>query len=338
MGLPPDAFAVAMATGVVSIDAADHDYRVISTALVILAAAAQLLLSIGLAVELLVRPRWAVRLARNPDVALRLFTFVAALAVLDARIRPPRPVHWMLAGLAVTAWVVIGGLAAVDLASRTATPLREQAHGAWLLASVATSGLGILAADLALRRRSPAWDWVAVGGAALALLIYLMVARLIVARVLAPRFQLSQLGPDSWILMGALAVVALLGGHIHAAAAGSGIAATPLLAVGRALLIGPLVLASAWIPVLLYAEMWRADHVVGALRYHHAWWSAVFPIGMYSAAAATCSQQLGVPAMRTVSLVLFWIAFTLWLLVGVGLAHRGVAQLRRRPHGSPHPT
>lgn len=78
------------------------------------------------------------------------------------------------------------------------------------------------------------------------------------------------------------------------------------------------VLASLWIPGLLYAQVWRAAHVPGSLRYQGVSWSAVFPLGMYSAATAT---QLHMRSLGTVSLVFFWIAFTVWALVATGLLH-----------------
>ena len=55
----------------------------------------------------------------------------------------------------------------------------------------------------------------------------------------------------------------------------------------------------------------------------------VFPLGMYSAATYAMAREIGVAALRTVSLVFFWVAFVVWLTVAVGAAlnlrsHHGV--------------
>jgi tellurite resistance protein TehA-like permease len=76
--------------------------------------------------------------------------------------------------------------------------------------------------------------------------------------------------------------------------------------------------------------MWRVDSRAGSLHFAGVWWSAVFPLGMYAAATAETASVLKHSALITISLVLFWIAFTVWLLVAVGLAHRAITAVRGR--------
>lgn len=85
----PDVFAAVMATGILSIAARDHGYRRISDALGVVAACALLFL-VGLLVVTAFVPfgrrgrlRWDLT---DPDVTLRLFTLVAACAVIDTRL------------------------------------------------------------------------------------------------------------------------------------------------------------------------------------------------------------------------------------------------------------
>jgi tellurite resistance protein TehA-like permease len=322
---PPDVFAIVMASGIVSTAAGDHGYWRISTGLIGVALVSYIMLGTGFVVRVSTSPVQVMRLARDPDVALRMFTFVSASTVLGAHRLAVGPARSALAVLAVAGWLVLGPLAAVDVRSRSAAQLRDHAHGAWLLPSVATSGLAIICGDLAGQSGLRIWLALACVGWVIAVVMYGAVAGLVVWRLARTRLRPASLGPDSWILMGALAICALAGGHIHAAL--RAIDGPPLLAsVAGGMILGPLVLASAWIPLLLVAEMWRVDHVVGALRYHRAWWSAVFPVGMYAATTAQAAHELGLPALHTVSLVFFWNALTLWVMVTAGLVHTTVTR------------
>jgi hypothetical protein len=92
---------------------------------------------------------------RDPDVTLRMFIFVAACTVLGVRWNDHAAVVWLLGGLALAAWLVLVPLALVAAGSWSGAGLRQQARGAWLLPSVATEGLAITAADLAIHARAP---------------------------------------------------------------------------------------------------------------------------------------------------------------------------------------
>jgi len=76
----PDAFAAVMATGIVSIAAADHGYRIVSQILLVIAAVALPVLVVLVAMTWR-REAWEIT---DLDVALGLFTYVAACAVLAA--------------------------------------------------------------------------------------------------------------------------------------------------------------------------------------------------------------------------------------------------------------
>lgn len=324
--LPPDVFAVVMATGIVSIAGKDHAYPRISVPLAVLAVVAFVLLSVGLAVRVIVRPRSALGQVGDPDVALALFTSVAACGVLGVRLNDHPAIVWLLGALALAAWLVLAPLAVRDVCSRQRAELRDHAHGAWLLPSVATAGLAVTAADLAVHSGATALLAAACAAWLLGLLLYVAVTWLIAWRALAAPFVPDEVTPDSWILMGALAIAALAGAHLLAAA-------EALHAAGYSVWVRPItrgvwVLAGLWIPVLLYAELWRFDHRAGSLHYTRVWWAAVFPLGMYSAATEAVGNELHMRSLTTISLVFFWAAFTVWLLVAAGLAHVGLARSR----------
>lgn len=322
----PDVFALVMATGIVAIAARSHGYGYIAQGLAAVALATFLVLGIGFLIRAATDVPRVVRLTRNPDVALRMFTFVAACAVLGEYLRP-RPIAASVAtGLAMAGWVVLVPLAVADVSRRRVEQLRDQAHGAWLLPSVATSGLGGAAAQRAVTGDAPVLLVLAAVALGLAVVIYLAVASLILWRAFAAPLVPDEIPPDSWILMGALAICSLSGTQTLAALRALA-EPPPIVRAGEILTVVTWIGATLWIPVLLYAQVWRSDHMVGTLHYEGVWWSAVFPIGMYSAATSAVGRELGVPQLATVSLVFFWIAFTIWLLVATGLVHRGLARV-----------
>ncbi|MBV8996542.1 MAG: tellurite resistance/C4-dicarboxylate transporter family protein [Pseudonocardiales bacterium] len=333
---PPDVFAVVMATGIVSVAAYDHGYWRLGIALSILAVVAFAGLGVSFLLWAATRRARLMVLARDTDVVLRLFTFVAASTVLAVRWGDHPAAGWLLGGLALAAWLVLVPRAAVDVASRPSADLRERARGAWLLPSVATAGLATTASTLATDIRLPALVVVAALAWVLAMVFYLLLTGLIAWRAWSAPFGPDEVTPDSWILMGALAITALAGDHILAAVHTLN-APSGLLTWTRPVTLAAWVLASLWVPVLLYAQVWRVNHVPGSLRYQGVWWSAVFPLGMYSAASAATAMQLHMRSLRTVSLVFFWIAFTVWTLVAIGLLHSAVGRRAEIGAGSAGP-
>jgi len=316
-GPSTDLFPVVMATGIVSIAADAHRYWRLGIALGILALVGFAGLAARFAIGAITHRTQTAVLARDPDVALRMFSFVAACTVLGACWDDHPAAVWLLGGLALGAWLILTPLAAFNVTSRKSTDLRDRARGGWLLPSVATAGLAITAANLAQQARAPELVVIAVVAWIMAIVGYLAVVWLIGWRALASPFGPDQVTPDSWILMGALAITTLAGDHIVAAAR----AVNPPAGIAHwtaPLTLAAWVLASSWIPALLYSQIWRINQQAGSLRYHHAWWAAVFPLGMYSAASAATAVELHLRSLQTVSLVFFWIAFTTWTLVTTG--------------------
>ena len=186
-------------------------------------------------------------------------------------------------------WLVLFPLSARNMKKRGWVALREKAHGGWELASVATSGLAIVAApplSVAL--------WV------LAVIVYCVMTSLILWALAAGRaFQ-----PDHWILMGGLAIATLAATQVH---------------VGAAVTAVTWALATAWIPVLFCAHLVQIVRRADARRVSAAWWATVFPLGMYASATQATALEMHWQALTTVSLVFFWIALACWLVVALSL-------------------
>lgn len=325
LGLPPDAFAVVMATGIVAIAARDH--RLTSASLVLgdLATAVFAALAVVWIATSLAHRGDTVADFRDPDVALRMFTAVAGACVLGVVwIDDPGAVA-VFAVVAVVVWLLLLPLAIRDVRSRPAAMLRDHAHGAWLLISVATSGLATTAADEALFGGGSVFLALGLALWVLAWVLYVAVTALIVWRGFAHGAGPHTVTPDAWILMGALAIAALAGAHLTGAAA---VVAPGAAAAVRGSAFAVWVVGSAWIPLLVVGQLWRFATVTGALRFANVWWAAVFPLGMYASATAAIGEAVGIAALAPVSVVATWIALAAWLLAAIGVARSGARAVR----------
>ena len=298
--MKPDTFAAVMATGIVSIAASDHGYRVVSVVLMVMAACALPVFIVAAAIAWR-RESWAIN---DLGVSLRLCTYVAACAVVGARLAEYRIVLWVLAAMALQGWLSLAPSVARRLWCERGTSLRDRAQGGWELASVSTSGLAILAADLKIVALA-ALFW------AIAIALYLLMTGLIVWRAAHDWSAPTLVQPDIWILMGGAAIVTLAGDHIHAAG----------LPSVRPVTVVTWFVATAWIPPLLYQSLQRfrrRRELPPGL-----WWAAVFPLGMYSTATFAMALETGWRWLCTPSLVFFWIAFVAWTLTAATeLRHR----------------
>jgi tellurite resistance protein TehA-like permease len=301
----PDTFAAVMATGILSIAALDHGYRVISTVLLVIAACA-LPAFIVAAAAAWRRESWDIN---DLNVSLGLCTFIAACAVLGARLAEHRTVLWVLAAMAVLGWLSLAPVVARGVWRERGTNLRDRAHGGWELASVSTSGLAILAADLRIVALAVALWAIAIG-------VYLVMTGLIVGRAIHDSSAPAVVQPDSWILMGGAAIVTLAGDHLHRAGLHS----------VRPVTVVTWLVATAWIPPLTYVSVQRFRR--RRKLPPGLWWAAVFPLAMYSAATFATFLETGWRWLGTLSLVIFWIAFVAWTLTTA-------SAVRPRRHGSP---
>ncbi len=317
----PDVFAAVMATGILSVAAAQHEYRQISEMMGILA-------SLGLAVLVvlvIVTRRFAVWDLKDPDVTLRLFTFVAACAVLDSRLADVPSLVWALGVAALVSWLVLIALSARNISSRPFPVLRDDAHGAWELASVGTSGLAIVATKVALNTSA---HWVLQAAVPIwvtALCIYGLMTWLVLWRTIAERQDRDGFEPDTWILMGGLAIATLAGDSIHS------LAPAWLAGPVRAVTVVTWVAATLWIAPLIYFCLHRISNRPEMLHFAGVWWAFVFPLGMYSPATYAVATEIGQRSLLTVSLVFFWDALAAWLIVtlaGLLLACRALISAR----------
>jgi tellurite resistance protein TehA-like permease len=284
-----------MATGIVSIAAADHGFNVISEVLIVVAA-------VTLPVSMVMAARaWREFDMRDPNVTLPLFTYIAACVVVGARLADHRIVLWVLAGMALQGWLSLMPLAVRSMWRHRWTGLRDRARGGWELAAVATSGLAIVSAELDVLFWAVLF-WV------FGICVYLVMTALVLWRERHDASSPELAQSDVWILMGGIAIATLAGDHLHHT-----LIPGPIAESVRAVTIGTWIVATVWIPVLVYVALRRS---VGL------GWPAVFPLGMYSSATYAMAVETGWRWFVRVSLTFFWIAFAAWLIVAGGVLAR----------------
>ena len=152
-----------------------------------------------------------------------------------------------------------------------------------------------------------------------ALSIYGLMTWLILWRTVAERQDRDGFEPDTWILMGGLAIATLAGDGIHS------LAPAWLAGPVRAVTVVTWVAATLWIPPLIYFGLHRISQRPDMLHFAGVWWAFVFPLGMYSAASYAMAAEIAAPSLATVSLVFFWDALAAWLIVVVA----GLLRVRR---------
>ncbi len=305
---PPAAGAAVMATGIVSVALHLTGHEVVSRIFLVLAAAAWLALAANfLYLMLTERTQWLTR-AGMPGA----LTAVAATTVLGTRfsLLGWTPLAGALLALAALLWPGLLFLVVRRWGRRM--------PGAVFLGCVATQGLAVLGATLSAAT-STAWlAHVSLVPFWLGIVLYL---------VALFRFDLRQVARsagDHWVAGGALAISALAGAKLLAAAgAGMYLWNADDQAVLHDVTVFLLALDLAWYVVLLAAEI-----VWPRLRYDVRRWSTVFPLGMTAAATLSVAAAVDASWLDVPGRVLLWIAVAGWLAVVVGAVVQARAALR----------
>ncbi|MEU3658469.1 tellurite resistance/C4-dicarboxylate transporter family protein [Streptomyces sp. NPDC032940] len=305
---PPAAGAAVMATGIVSIGLHLTHHELLSRIMLVLACAAWLALAANFASLLLTdRTKWVTQ-AGTPGA----LTAVAATCVVGTRFSLLGWTALAAALLALSALLWPGLLLVVVRHWERRMP------GAVFLGCVATEGLTVLGATLAA---STSTAWLAHAALVpfwLGLVLYV---------VALFRFDLRQLARgfgDHWVAGGALAISALAGSKLLAAAdTGMYLWNDDVEGVLHDATVALLVLDLAWYVVLFVCEaVWPRP------RYDVRRWSTVFPLGMTAAATLSVAAAVDVPWLDVPGQVLVWISVAGWLAVAVGAVASARAGLR----------
>lgn len=332
-GLFPGYFALVMATGIVSIAAAQFGVPAVAWSLVVVNVAAYLILW----VLTLARVLWSCsRLAADLSNHARgpgLFTLVAGTCVLGMQFLVVAGIPRIAAALwflSMPLWIAIVYGFFFTIITRAEKPnMDDGLHGGWLLACVATQAIAVLGASLAASFTDPAAAlFLALAMHLLGCTLYGAIIVLIIERLVFGQIAAAAWTPPYWINMGAAAITTVAGAVLIGAREH-----LPLLTALDPFLKGVTLLfwsvGTWWVPLLAVLTAWR--HLVRRhpLSYEPQLWSMVFPLGMYAVATFRLSQVLALPFLVPLAHAFLWVAVAAWCLVAVGLARTVVLGWRR---------
>jgi tellurite resistance protein TehA-like permease len=323
--LPPNIFAVVMATGIVSLALNGAGYRLVAYSLFWLNVGLYGILWVLLLTRLL---RYRVDLTadlRSHARAPGFFTLVAAPCVLGNQcvlllgFNTAGLTLWVIG---VLFWLVLTYAMVPGLMEQAAKPkLEEGLNGAWLLTVVGTQAVSVLACLLVPAFADSDPDvplFVALVFWLVGSMQYIWLIALIFHRILFLPLPPGELTPPYWINMGAMAISTLAGVRLASEAS-----RMPLLTELLPFLKGMTLLFWAtgtwWIPILLALGVWRHLYKRVPLSYEHGYWAAVFPLGMYTVCTQNLSRVFQLPFLQPIATVFVWIALCAWGLTFVGM-------------------
>jgi tellurite resistance protein TehA-like permease len=324
--LPPNIFAVVMATGIVSLAANGAAMPILAHALFWVNLAAFAVLWVLL----------LARCARHRDALLAdlashakapgFFTVVAGTCVLGNQC--------VLLGGAWEAGLALGCLGAALWFGLTYTvlpglmesdskpPLEKGLNGAWLLLVVATQAVSVLACLVAPHLPGDAAGpalFVALGFWLVGGMLYIWLIALIFYRFMFLPLGPGDLTPPYWINMGAMAISTLAGVFL-VRDAGRFAALAELLPFLKGMTLLFWATATWWIPMLVALGVWRHVRQRFPLTYDHGYWAAVFPLGMYTVCTQNLTRELRLPFLSWIPDVFVWLALGAWVMTAAGLA------------------
>lgn len=323
-GLFPGYFALVMATGIVSIAGHFLGWPRLARALLFVNVPAYATLVALTAARGVFYPRRLASDLTNHARGSGYFTIVAGTCVLGSQcllIAGWRVAAEVLFAAGLGLWFLVMYAFFTAVIVRGAKPTLEQGiNGAWLIATVATQSVAVLALALG---EPFGWPEEAVAFGALVFflvgcMLYLAIITLIFYRFTFLPLEVATLTPPYWISMGAVAITTLAGSSLVLNRGRSALLVelTPFL---KGFTLFFWAAGTWWIPLLVLLGVWR--HVVRRhpFEYDPQYWGMVFPLGMYTAATFRLSEALPFFPLGALSRVTLPIAIIAWTTTFAGM-------------------
>ncbi len=329
----PGYFALVMATGIISIGAAQQELLGLAEVLYAIAAAAFVVLLVLLAVRLLVYPRLV---GEDLTSHLKGFAFLTVVAGTNVLGGASIVVHgwWGLGrGLwwaGIVLWAVLVYAALIPAVLKGPKPgLGDGINGTWFLLTVATESIAVLGALLLARDGGDLLAFTCLAAFLLGIVLYLIVMTMVFLRWTFLELSPTEADPPAWVAAGAVAITVLAGSNLL-------LARTASARIDR---LGPAIemlvvlawaTATFWFPLMIAIGVWR--HLIRRvpLRYHPSYWALVFPLGMYGAATFRMRAAIGLDALEWVPKVALALALVAWAAAFVGMLATGARGLAGR--------
>ncbi|WP_328538231.1 tellurite resistance/C4-dicarboxylate transporter family protein [Streptomyces sp. NBC_00344] len=313
-GLNAAAFSFVMGTGIVSTALDINGAGTASAALLVVSLA-------GFAVLL---PAYGWRLLRRRQRFMAdllgprgfaFLTIVIASNLLASRL--VQDGHTAVSGaflaFGAVGWLLLGyGIPLGLITTARRGPSIDQVNGTWFLWAVGSESVAVAAAALSRQVPGHLLPVLALVCWAVGLILYLLTAGIVLARLLVRPVAPGDLMTSAWIFMGAAAISVLAGARLLDLPLGN-------LLVSRSVIAGLSIVLwsfSSWlIPLLLALGVWR--HVLRRipLRYELGWWNLVFPIGMYAVTTHELGRTTGTSWLTTMGSGEIWVAAAAWAVV-----------------------
>ena len=320
----PAYFALVMSTGIISLAAHALKLPWVAEGFFYLNMGLYPLFVGLLLLRLLLFPKEFWRALTAHETGAGFLTLVPATTLLGSQFVQLRGNHWLGSGLWVGAagcWVLLLYAFLGGISTGAKKPTLEQGFsGRWLLLVVATEALAVLGAKLLPASSLPA-DVGVFGVLGLFLLgswLYLVLSTLLFYRLAFVRLVGEEVGAAYWVSIGAGAITVFAGASLAGA-----MQRTPALADLRPFVKAYSVLfwgvSTWWLPLMCGLRLWNHWTTRPAFVYSPAYWTMVFPLGMYTAATVQLAEALPLPALYFIPTYFIYVALAAWLLTMGGM-------------------
>lgn len=342
-GLHPDCFALVMATGIISNALFLQGHHGLSGLLLAVNSLAYPWLALLTMLRATRFPRAVWLDLISPRRVFGFFTLVASNSVFGGSLylRGAAGDSWHLWVVAFLTWLILIYFSFGVMTFRKTPARADVIDGGWLLGIVGTEALVILGALIAPSRGhlGPSifllihmlWG-VGVG-------LYAILTALLAYRLFFRDVSPHELTPVLWVIMGAAAIGTNAGSTLMLSH--SGITALDYI---RPFIEGVTLImwawATWWIPLLVLFGIWKHGVHGVPLTYTPAFWSLLFPLGMYSVASLRLSLAADFPLLRMISLGMSWVSVAAWIATVTGLffsSWRSFREFRRSEARRPGP-